>query len=574
MADIRFMRTGAGLLTALSLGLGLVAGGCSGSATDDDDSTTTGSSLILTVTPEWEGVINFDGVSENDTIALKQDGTYDVKFTVTSQTSGFKFAAPGSCNGSHECLHVHVLLDGTAGGDPYNAAGYTSPITADFSVLSDPTGKHNIKLQVVYDDHTPVASAGGETDVNVNVPSPTVKPTVVIVTPAPNQTITLDASKKVTVAMKVTGYTLMEPGDCGSTPNCGHIHINGSDADGNQCNADGAPYNNAGAGETDDKGVTTLDADLGLCAQSSGAKTITAQLVTDTHDPIQGPTAKATVDVNILSSTDPAITVTGPANGDTVTLGNDGYKAVPISFDVKNFTLKAPGDCGTTPNCGHVHLLIDGVNGNAPTAPYNNADAVSPIDANFYWLDVNGFASTGVHQITLGLYNDTHEPITVNGVEVTTKVTLTTQANSNPSITITTPKSGTTARLSNDGQDTVTVVYSVTNFTLMAPGDCGSTPNCGHIHLLIDDTHGNQSQSVPYNNASADPKTMLALFQYLTANGYDKLGDHTISLELHKDDHSPVTVDNKAGDPITIAAFTHVTVQAAQGGGGGGGTLK
>lgn len=568
MADIRFLRTGAGLVTALSLGLGLVVGGCSGSGDDDDDSTTTGSSPTPTATPEWEGVINFSNLAQNDTIALKQDGTYDVDFQVTNQSSNFKFAAPGSCNGSHQCLHVHVLLDGTAGGDPYNAAGYTSPITADFTKLSDPTGKHNIKLQVVYDDHTPVESAGGVTDVDVNVPAaPEVKPTIIIGTPINNATITLDASNKVSIISKVTGFTLMD--SCGSTANCGHIQVKVSDADGNNaCNMSGQDYNYSGVGTTDEKGNTTISADIGLCSSKSGQKMLAVQLVDDGGTAITGPTAKDSVTVNVLSSTDPAITVTSPANGDTVTLGSDGYMTVPVSFNVSNFTLAAPGDCGSVSNtCGHVHLTIDGENGNAAGgAPYNNAGADTTIDARFYWLLYNGFEPTGVHQLTLSLHADDHSAIAINGIPVETKVTLTTQASTNPSISIKTPLSGGTAILGTDAQQTVHVTYSVANFTLMPPGDCGGTPNCGHIHLLIDDAAGNCGAS-PYNNAGADPKTIDAYFQCVVDNGGTATGQHVISLELHDDSHAPVTASTDDG-PFTIADFTHVNVQAAPSGGG------
>jgi hypothetical protein len=79
----------------------------------------------------------------------------------------------------------------------------------------------------------------------------------------------------------------------------------------------------------------------------------------------------------------------------------------------------------------------------------------------------------------------------------------------------------------------------VTSFTLMPPGMCsGGATNtgCGHVHLLIDGAMCTPS-GAPYNNAAtaAGMPVNAILSSCPMVNG-----SHTISLELHKDDHTPL----------------------------------
>jgi hypothetical protein len=104
--------------------------------------------------------------------------------------------------------------------------------------------------------------------------------------------------------------------------------------------------------------------------------------------------------------------------------------------------------------------------------------------------------------------------------------------------------------------DTVPIVPVVTNFQLAAAGTCPAdlamTDNCGHIHLLVDGAACTPSGS-PYNNASGAPPVTSVnaiLSDCPTVNGA-----HTVTMELHHDNHTPIT--NASG--ATISASVMIT---------------
>ena len=88
----------------------------------------------------------------------------------------------------------------------------------------------------------------------------------------------------------------------------------------------------------------------------------------------------------------------------------------------------------------------------------------------------------------------------------------------------------------NGAEEDIPIAYTVTGFTLMAPGSCtaGST-TCGHIHLLID--NATSCGAPPYNNDGTGSPTN-AIMSKCAAGAIN--GSHTIVMELHHDDHSPV----------------------------------
>jgi hypothetical protein len=90
----------------------------------------------------------------------------------------------------------------------------------------------------------------------------------------------------------------------------------------------------------------------------------------------------------------PDIQITDPLHGSTVTI--PANQQLPVSFTVTNFTLQAPGSCGTNARCGHVHARINlGPTCNAipsnnpapdpldPTTSINAEGAASPITIDF-----------------------------------------------------------------------------------------------------------------------------------------------------------------------------------------------
>ncbi len=123
------------------------------------------------------------------------------------------------------------------------------------------------------------------------------------------------------------------------------------------------------------------------------------------------------------------------------------------------------------------------------------------------------------------------------------------------SITITSPtanQSNVPVTTDSNGQ-VVSIVFTVANFTLSAPGTCNGAVNCGHIHETTDGTACTPSGS-PYNNdSSASP--MDAILSDCPA----VTGSHTTQLELHNDDHSLYTCGGAC--PSGIQASVTYTAQ-------------
>jgi hypothetical protein len=135
-----------------------------------------------------------------------------------------------------------------------------------------------------------------------------------------------------------------------------------------------------------------------------------------------------------------------------------------------------------------------------------------------------------------------------------------------PTIAITSPASAAAVTvMMAGGADVVPISFTTTGITLMMPGSCpnhsDSIDNCGHVHLYIDGhTACLPMPGAPYNNAT--PATAAAdgagaspvnaiLSSCATVNG-----PHTVSLELHHDDHSPII----GADGMVISAQVMLTV--------------
>ena len=112
---------------------------------------------------------------------------------------------------------------------------------------------------------------------------------------------------------------------------------------------------------------------------------------------------------------------------------------------------------------------------------------------------------------------------------------------SNASVMITAPQSGASVALGTDTAKSVPVSFTLSNFTLKAPGTCGGAANCGHLHLVIDDYTspcdplagvGNEK----YNVQVITGTTTSAQFATCGAPA----GSHTITLEVHDDAHADV----------------------------------
>lgn len=118
----------------------------------------------------------------------------------------------------------------------------------------------------------------------------------------------------------------------------------------------------------------------------------------------------------------PTVSISSPAMGDMVTL-MPPTDAVPIAFSVTNFTLMAPGSCGTMANCGHLHVLVDGPACTPDGAPYDNAaTGPSPTSAILSTCPM----ANGSHTVTLEVHHDDHSPFNgANGMVISASVTFT-----------------------------------------------------------------------------------------------------------------------------------------------------
>jgi hypothetical protein len=122
----------------------------------------------------------------------------------------------------------------------------------------------------------------------------------------------------------------------------------------------------------------------------------------------------------------PVLTIISPAPNAEIILGGDQEKAVDVTVNVADFTLRPAGKCEGNPKCGHLHLKIDpaGDTCNIPGRPYNsmNSDVGGEvIKAHFGYCQ----SATGPHVIGILLANDKHAPVIIDGKPVTASVAVT-----------------------------------------------------------------------------------------------------------------------------------------------------
>lgn len=119
-------------------------------------------------------------------------------------------------------------------------------------------------------------------------------------------------------------------------------------------------------------------------------------------------------------------------------------------------------------------------------------------------------------------------------------------AQDNPTIRIVWPPQGSTVELGDSAEQPVGVVVE-SNFRLLAAGQCGDDPRCGHVHMKIDpegDTCNIPGK--PYNSMNSDfgGELIKARFGHCT----EPHGEHVIGVLLADDRHQPILVDGK---PVT-----------------------
>lgn len=119
-------------------------------------------------------------------------------------------------------------------------------------------------------------------------------------------------------------------------------------------------------------------------------------------------------------------------------------------------------------------------------------------------------------------------------------------AQDNPTIRIVWPPQGSTVELGDSVEQPVGVVVE-SNFRLLAAGQCGDDPRCGHVHMKIDpegDTCNIPGK--PYNSMNSDFGGELIKARFGHCDEPD--GEHVIGVLLADDRHQPILVDGK---PVT-----------------------
>ena len=226
-----------------------------------------------------------------------------------------------------------------------------------------------------------------------------VAPTISIVSPANNASATLgtDAQLSLSVMFATTNFLLMPINSNGCGVGCGHVDLL---IDGSACNTSPMGFNNEGA-------ASPIDAHFASCAAPAGNHMLTVELHNNDGTPLRDSSNKpvaATIALKTLTGNSgaPSIAITSPTPGQTVTLGMDVNKSLPIAFTTQNFTLAASGTPGCASGCGHVNLLIDGAACNAMGKAYNATGSASPLGALFGLCASAG----GMHTVTLELHNN------------------------------------------------------------------------------------------------------------------------------------------------------------------------
>lgn len=197
---------------------------------------------------------------------LNKSNVVTPSFVVAFAVSNFQFVTPGITGQSNQPGqgHMHVFLDGTY----WNL--WSQPEGIPFNNV--PAGQHNITLQLVNSDHTPL-SPDVEASVIVQVTSaPQGSPKLTILSPAGILNNATMVGPSFVVSFAVTNFVLTEPVGQPKALNTGHMHIF----------LDGAYI-----------GQATSVNSIQFIGLSPGTHTIKLELVNNDHSPLSPDVSKS-----------------------------------------------------------------------------------------------------------------------------------------------------------------------------------------------------------------------------------------------------------------------------------------
>jgi hypothetical protein len=294
-------------------------------------------------------------------------------------------------------------------------------------------------------------------------------------------------------------------------------------------------------GDDDDDDTTPTGATPTATAAPTPTATATAT-ATEAPTPTVTPTAVPN---------GPGLAIIAPArDGTSRPLGTDADLSVAVTIAATGFTLADPSDttetgCNGAANCGHVHIFIDGTDGNQPGAPYNNLGFTPQVTALFSYVD----NPVGEHTITVQLVNNDHSPVLVGGQPVEDSVVINTTV-AVPSVNILLADDAEVGAANNDDLS-VLVNFAAPNTTLVeTEGECNDVDFCGKIFGYIDGEKVAEAIASPISLPFATQDTPE--------------GAHTITLKLVDHDGTVYSFNNPTDDPDEgvqeVADSVNVTV--------------
>jgi plastocyanin len=238
----------------------------------------------------------------------------------------------------------------------------------------------------------------------------------------------------------------------------------------------------------------------------------------------------------------PQLTITQPQNGATLSAGN-----IAITVQVSDFNLVNKLGQANVAGEGHIHYFLDVTPPTTPNKPATTAPGtyVATTEKTNTWTNV----AAGIHTFSAELVNNDHTPL---NPPIVSTITVTVQGSSpggSPVISIMQPSAGASLPAGN-----ITISVDVSNFNLVDKLGLTNVAGEGHIHYFID--------VAPPTTPGQPATTAIGTFAPTIATTYTwqnvTAGQHTFSVELVNNDHTPLT------SPVTAT----VTVTVTSSGGG------
>lgn len=240
-----------------------------------------------------------------------------------------------------------------------------------------------------------------------------------------------------------------------------------------------------------------------------------------------GVTADAALDAGFDAGSPLRVRIVEPALNGIANVGTDNLATLLI--ETTGYTLRAPGSCNGLPDCGHVHVTIDGVNcDNVAAGKAYNIQLSAPGAAKMNMAYCQA-GPLGTKTVSVELVADNHRPLTVREVATATATFV------RGKVRLTSPLDE--AVVTVPGNRLVPARFLVSDFTLRAPGQCAGPTNCGHARITVDGANCNATGQ-PYNAiATSTAGTDINLAS--CAGGV--FGTKTVQVELVDDTGASLT---------------------------------